>query len=129
MRTNAETMFAQAQTLFARLLRPSLASLSAVRFLAAASFTIAKLVEAFEKKNLDSTILPEEFSGSRDGGAREADAGSISRKLGKAFGKRADRRYGETQVRIERAGEERNAVKWKVVSNGGSIDAEVPLAA
>jgi hypothetical protein len=41
---------------------------------------------------------------------------SLSRRMGIAFSKRAGRRYGESNLHLERAGEEKRATKWRVLT-------------
>jgi len=41
---------------------------------------------------------------------------SLSRRLGIAFSKRAGRRYGESNLHLERAGQEKRATKWRALA-------------
>lgn len=45
------------------------------------------------------------------------DGVSFVRRLGKAFAAREGRRHGDSEIRVERAGKEQRAQKWRVVRN------------
>ena len=79
------------------------------------SFTTAELVMDLEGDSELVASLPEDLSA--EWGKQNHSGGSFARRLGKAFSAREGRRHGEAEARIERAGESRNAVKWRVVRN------------
>jgi len=79
-----------------------------------AAFTTADVVFTLEGDSDLVATLPEDLSAEW---AKRNNGGSFVRRLGKAFAAREGRRYGEMEARIERAGEARNAVKWRVLIN------------
>jgi hypothetical protein len=79
------------------------------------AFTTAEIVSALEDDFDLVATLPEDLSA--DWAKRNTNGGSFVRRLGKAFSAREGRRHGEMEARIERAGEARNAVKWRVLIN------------
>src|SRR5215469_800304 len=76
-------------------------------------FTTAEIAHDLGYSEPLSDALPEELA--------EVWAGlvkllSFNKRLGNAFRTREKRRYGPSQHRIERTGEERGAIQWRVVS-------------
>jgi hypothetical protein len=72
-------------------------------------FTAASVVECLGEDQLVD-VLPEALESDR-----QNPQGSFSKRLGKAFSKRLDRRYGPSQARLVRAGEDRDGQLWRVV--------------
>ena len=71
--------------------------------------TVAELSKAIGGSDALKAALPGDLAEAFD-----KSAGSFSRKLGTALAKRAGTRYGEDGLHIERAGEFRRAVRWKL---------------
>jgi hypothetical protein len=76
------------------------------------AFTAAEVVAVLEDDNDLVATLPEDLSADW---SKKNSGVSFVRRLGKAFSAREGRRHGEMEARIERAGEARNAVKWRVL--------------
>jgi hypothetical protein len=73
-------------------------------------FTTAYLVEILEADEKLLAALPEELAAEW----KDAKGTRFAKRLGKAFGRQAGRRYGEFQYRIETAGNAGHAKKWVV---------------
>ena len=86
-------------------------------------FTVAELVARMETEPELKSALPDELV--MVGPA----AATLNNRIGKAFQKRAGRRYGPEGRRIERAGETHGAAQWKVVTDRLSPVVELPVAA
>jgi hypothetical protein len=78
------------------------------------AFTTADLVDVLEGNPNLLAALPDDLSADWN---KRNNGVSIVRRLGKAFSARENRRHGEMESRIERAGEARNVQKWRVVRN------------
>jgi hypothetical protein len=79
------------------------------------SFTTATLVQDLIAESAEHPLvgaLPEDLAELFHDPAKRS---SLNRRLGKAFSGRVQRRFGPSQHRIERAGENRSAQMWKVV--------------
>jgi hypothetical protein len=72
-------------------------------------FTVNKLVEHLQTESSFNEALPDDVAYDKDGD------GSLQRRLGKAFSKREGRRYGDSNIHLERSGMKSRAVKWCVV--------------
>jgi hypothetical protein len=79
-----------------------------------AAFTTADVVFDLENDSDLVATLPEDLSADW---SKKNNGVSFVRRLGKAFSAREGRRHGEMEARIERVGEARNAVKWRVLIN------------
>lgn len=71
-------------------------------------FSVKSVVESLKESRL-LDLLPEELD--RD---RSNPQSSFSKCLGKAFSRRLDRRYGSSEARLERVGDNRDGTLWRV---------------
>jgi hypothetical protein len=74
-------------------------------------FTTGELTADLAKPDLRAS-LPDDLA--QDWNKRN-DEVSFVRRLGKAFSGREGRRHGDSEIRVERAGKEHRAQKWRVV--------------
>ena len=73
------------------------------------SFTTKELAKRLRTDTALRDALPDELED-------DLKPEGLSRRLGIAFSKRAGRRYGESNLHLERAGKEKGAVKWRVLT-------------
>jgi hypothetical protein len=75
-------------------------------------FTTGELTADLASKPDLRASLPEDLAQDWN---RRNDGVSFVRRLGKAFSGREGRRHGDSEIRVERAGREHRAQKWRVV--------------
>lgn len=73
------------------------------------AFRVKDLAELLATDHVLRGNLPDDVSDYTD------KPGSFQKRLGHAFSKRVGTRYGESGIHLERAGQERRAMKWRVV--------------
>lgn len=71
-------------------------------------FTVKELKQRIDADPALRETVPDELADGLD------KPGSFQRRLGHAFSRRVGTRYGDAGIRVERAGEEKRATKWRV---------------
>jgi hypothetical protein len=87
-------------------------------------FTTAEVVQKLETTPDLEQHLPEDLAQAR------AKQTSLAKRLGRAFARIQERRYGETEVRVVDSGKAGHARKWRIVANlqSGGLVPSRPIA-